>query len=100
MKLHVSQQAFDWFSKEFQFSDQKSIRLFPRYGGLGEKYNGYSVGISIENPIDCGMKFEIGNKTFYVEQVDLWFFNDCSLTLEITNDELVMVFTDSDVVSA
>jgi len=43
-----------------------------------------------EEPINIGVKTVIDDVTYYIDEKDLWFFNDHSLYVDVdaTNDEL------------
>jgi uncharacterized protein YneR len=93
MIISIDEKAFSWFNKEFELNKPFSIRMFPQYAGFGEKHKGYSLAFSAETPTSAGFTKEIGGITFYVEDNDLWFFNETETNLSIdVKDELKVTF--------
>lgn len=82
MKIHISNEAADWYKEEMLLKNGDFIRFFARYGGHSTVQKGFSLGLSIEEPHDIGVKEEIGGITYYVEDKDLWYFDDQDLFVE------------------
>lgn len=93
MFISIDEKAFTWFTKEFDFDKPFSIRLFPQYAGFGEKHKGYSLAFSAETPTSAGFIKEFNGITFYVEENDIWFFNDTETYLTVDpKNELHVTF--------
>ena len=60
------------------------MRFFVRYGGQSIQ-SGFSLGIDRNQPIHIGASTEINGVTFYVENDDLWFFEDYDLVITLNN---------------
>ena len=76
MKMHVSNDAAQWYQQEMNLKNGDYIRFFARYGGHSTIQQGYSLGLSNENPQTIGVKEEKSGITYYVEEKDLWYFDD------------------------
>ncbi|WML43252.1 hypothetical protein [Neobacillus sp. PS3-40] len=93
MIISIDEKAFSWFNKEFELSKPFSIRMFPQYAGFGEKNKGYSLAFSAETPTNARFTKEWNGITFYVEDNDIWFFNETETFLSVNpSDELNVTF--------
>lgn len=84
MKISVSNSAREWYKKELKPSENDCIRFFVQYGGHSAVQKGFSLGIRIDNPLNPGLFAKIEDLTFYVEEDDIWYFDnhDLDITLE------------------
>lgn len=93
MFISVDDRAFTWFTDEFAISKPFSVRLFPQYGGFGQKHKGYSLAFSAEAPANAEYSIEMNGITFFFEKNDAWFFNEIETCLTINDeDELQISF--------
>ena len=83
MNIQISNEAVSWYQEELSFTNGDFIRFFVRYGGSGNLQSGFSLGISNEEPIDIGAKIEKDGITFYIEEKDLWYFDEHDLIIEL-----------------
>lgn len=88
MKFLISDSAKDWYLRELNPKKNDCIRFFVQYGGHSGIQKGFSLGIRIDTPINSGVLISTGEVNFYIEEDDLWFFDnhDVSITL-LENDE-------------
>lgn len=91
MFISIDENAFSWFTKEFESSTPFSIRMYPQYAGFGEKHKGYSLAFSVEAPTDARFREEINGITFFVEDNDVWFFEDTETHLSLDPTEELYV---------
>jgi uncharacterized protein YneR len=93
MFISIDEKAISWFKKEFDFNPV-SIRMFPQYASFGEKHKGYSLAFSAETPTNAGFSKEISGIRFFVEDNDVWFFDDTKTYLSVDEylDELQVTF--------
>lgn len=82
MEIKMSQEAIAWYKNEMYLKDGDFIRFFARYGGSTPLQQGFSLGISADQPIHAGVKFVTDGITFYIEEDDLWFFDDHNLVVK------------------
>lgn len=90
MKIIVSDQALQWFKEEMEVEQGDTIRFYARYGGSSPFHEGFSLGMNREHPLTIGSETVIDNISFYIEEKDLWFFNEHNLIVEVDEklDEL------------
>lgn len=79
MKLIIDVKAANWYKDELMLQQGDSVRFFVRYGGCGTVQTGFSLGISKETPDVVGMKTVTDGITFFVEEKDLWYFDQHNL---------------------
>ena len=85
MKIHVSNDAAEWYKEEMRLTDGDCIRFFARYGGHSTVQQGYSLGLSIEAPNDIAVKEEKSGVTYYIEDKDLWYFDGQDLFIDFNS---------------
>lgn len=86
MKLVISTEAIKWFKEEMDVSSEHTIRFFARYGGSNPFHEGYSIGMSVDEPIEAAVTLEKDGLHFFIEQDDLWFFNEHDLHVDVNSD--------------
>lgn len=82
MKIQISKDAAAWYKQELGLKNGDYVRFFARYGGCSTVQSGFSLGISNEEPTDIGVKVIEDGITFYIEEKDLWYFDDHDLMIE------------------
>ncbi|MFF2176084.1 HesB/YadR/YfhF family protein [Lysinibacillus sp. NPDC058147] len=90
MNIVLTDEALQWFKQEMEVESGDTIRFYARYGGSSPFHEGFSLGMTREEPINIGVKTVIDDVTYYIDEKDLWFFNDHNLhvDVDVTNDEL------------
>lgn len=90
MNIVLTDEALHWFKNEMEVESGDTIRFYARYGGSSPFHEGFSLGMTREEPINIGVKTIIDDVTYYIDEKDLWFFNDHTLFVDVdaTNDEL------------
>lgn len=90
MNITLTDEALQWFKQEMEVESGDTIRFYARYGGSSPFHEGFSLGMTREEPIEIGVKTVIDDVTYYIDEKDLWFFNDHNLNVDVdaTNDEL------------
>lgn len=87
MKIVVSDEALQWFKHEMEVEPGDSIRFYARYGGSSPFHEGFSLGMTREQPLTVGVKTVIHDISFYIEQNDIWFFNDHNLIVDVDQNK-------------
>ncbi|MGJ9460498.1 HesB/YadR/YfhF family protein [Oceanobacillus sp. CF4.6] len=82
MKLDISNEAAIWYKEELEIDGTEEIRFFVRYGGVGGKIPGFSLGVKKDHPQSVHTSKTVGNITFYVEDADVWYFEESDLNIE------------------
>ncbi|MCA1053840.1 HesB/YadR/YfhF family protein [Rossellomorea aquimaris] len=75
MNIHISEDAIEWFKNEMLADEGEFIRFYVRYGGSSPLHDSFSLGVSKEEPIEAGSMINIDNRTFFIEERDLWYFD-------------------------
>ena len=90
MNIVLTDEALQWFKQEMEVESGDTIRFYARYGGSSPFHEGFSIGMTREEPIEIGVKTVIDDVTYYIDEKDLWFFNDHNLYVDVdaTYDEL------------
>ncbi|NDI36899.1 HesB/YadR/YfhF family protein [Chengkuizengella sediminis] len=90
MNLTVTPIAANHFKDEFQLQHGDYVQFFVKYGGHSVIQTSFSLGISHDKPEKIGASVEIDNVTYYVEESDLWYFEDHQLQVDFNkqNEEI------------
>jgi uncharacterized protein YneR len=76
MNLEITNEAAQWYKSEMALSPGDKIRFFVRYGGCSTVQSGFSLGVDKIEPFEVGAETSAEGITFFVEEKDLWYFND------------------------
>ncbi|OMP66915.1 HesB/YadR/YfhF family protein [Domibacillus epiphyticus] len=87
MKIELSKQAKKWFEEEMDAVDGNFIRFYVRYGGSSPLHEGFSLGVSKEEPIEAAVTVRHDGVTYFVEEKDVWYFDGHHLVVGF-NDQL------------
>ncbi|MFJ7839006.1 hypothetical protein FC756_15545 [Lysinibacillus mangiferihumi] len=83
MNIALTAQALQWFKNEMEVEKGDSIRFYARYGGSSPFHEGFSLGMTREEPIEIGVQTVVDDVTYYIDEKDLWFFNDYNLHVDV-----------------
>ncbi|WP_445487168.1 HesB/YadR/YfhF family protein [Niallia sp. 03133] len=86
MKIFISDKAASWYKDEMLLKDGDYVRFFARYGGCSTVQQGFSLGISNEEPINIGVSTNKNGIQYYIEEKDLWYFDGNDLYAEFNAD--------------
>lgn len=80
LKIVVSDDALKWFQEEMDLEKGDKIKFFSKIYGTSPVQEGYALGFTKDNsPLDMAVRTEKDGIEFYVEERDVWFFNDHDL---------------------
>lgn len=82
MKIQISSEAAGWYKQELNLKPGDFVRFYVRYGGCSTVQSGFSLGISTDEPVDIGAKTVEDGITFYIEEKDIWYFDDHDLLVD------------------
>lgn len=85
MKINVSDQATNWYEEELNIESGGAIRFFVRYGGVGGRIPGFSLGINVEEPANMHTSVKKNGIVYFIDEADAWYFDNHDLT--VTLDE-------------
>ncbi|MFC3886054.1 HesB/YadR/YfhF family protein [Bacillus songklensis] len=81
MNITVTNEAFQWYKDEFDLQSGDKVKFFVRYGGCSTVQKGFSLGVGKQEPVLIGAQAEIEGITFYIEDQDLWYFENRNLVV-------------------
>ena len=81
--MNIALTAQQWFKNEMEVEKGDSIRFYARYGGSSPFHEGFSLGMTREEPIEIGVQTVVDDVTYYIDEKDLWFFNDYNLHVDV-----------------
>ncbi|EGP4958105.1 iron-sulfur cluster biosynthesis protein [Enterococcus faecium] len=82
MELTVTPKAQKWFESEIDLPETYGIRFFGKVYGKTEVHDGFSIGMSVEQPEHPVKKVEIEGTMFFIEDADEWFFKGYDLFVD------------------
>ena len=90
MHIQISEEAFQWFDQEMEVETGEYVQFFARYGGSSPLHEGFSLGVRKEQPEQIAVSVEHDGVTYYIDQHDVWFFqeHDLHITLDEAMNEL------------
>jgi uncharacterized protein YneR len=87
MNIIIKQKAFEWYKEELDLKQGDFVRFYARYGGCSTVQKGFSLGVNKEEPISLGVKTVLEGITFFIEENDLWYFDNHDLIVDF-NEQL------------
>ncbi|KIL45313.1 HesB/YadR/YfhF family protein [Jeotgalibacillus soli] len=81
MNINLSKEAQEWFQQEMQVKKGDHVRFFVRYGGSSPIQDGFSLGVTKDEPIDAAITLEENGIVFYIEDKDVWYFDGHDLNV-------------------
>lgn len=97
MKIDITEPASKWFNDELGLTEGKGIHFSGKVYGKTEVHEGFSVGMSVEEPGNNILaETEVDGITYFVNDEDDWFFSgyDLQVDLDSERDEPVYHFID------
>lgn len=90
MKIVISKEALQWFKKDMETLPGEYIRFYARYGGSSSLHEGFSLGLTKEEPSDASVKLTKEDIHFFIEDRDEWYFDehDLLVTINSTSGEI------------
>ena len=97
MKLEITPKADQWLREELELTPEKKVRFFGKYGGKTEVHDGFSVGLSIDEPIDPLVELTLNGQTYFIDESDEWFFHDYDMKVDVdaSGEDIQFIFKES-----
>jgi uncharacterized protein YneR len=83
--IKIEAEALNWYKNELELKNGDHVRFFVRYGGCSTVQQGFSLGVAKDNPQQIGVSTEMDGIIFYIEEQDVWFFDDHDLVVEYSS---------------
>lgn len=90
MKIVISHEAMQWFKEDMEAKAGEYIRFYARYGGSSQLHDGFSLGVTKEQPMELSVELVDEGIHFYIEDRDIWYFDghDLHVTVDPKQKEL------------
>jgi uncharacterized protein YneR len=92
MNMTVNEDALNWYKEELDLQNGDQVRFFVRYGGCSNVQKGFSLGVTKDAPQEAGVTAEVGGITFFIEESDLWYFDNHDLLVSYSESADEPVF--------
>ncbi len=86
MKLTVMAKALKWFKQEFSLEKGTGIKFYGKVYGSTQIHDNFSIGLSVDKPLDPLIQKEIEGVLFFIEKEDDWFFEDYNLVVDFNGN--------------
>ncbi|MFC4356236.1 HesB/YadR/YfhF family protein [Chryseomicrobium palamuruense] len=86
MKITVTEDAMNWFQTEMEAISGESIQFYARYGGSSKLHEGFTLGLTKSEPDEVGVSLEQQGIRFFIEEQDLWYFDNHDLIVNLNED--------------
>ena len=87
MKMTITKPAMNWFKREMELSEGDTLRFFVRVGGCSTVQDGFSLGMTVEAPAEPALSVQEEGITFFVEEKDIWFFENQDFTVKFSRNK-------------
>lgn len=81
MDVKIDANALNWYKDELDLQNGDYVRFFVRYGGCSAVQQGFSLGVAKDRPQHIGVSTEVEGITFFIEEQDVWYFDDHDLVV-------------------
>lgn len=89
MKIHITDEALQYFKNEMEAQSGDTIRFFAKYGGSTDLTQGFSVGVHMEKVERAAVEEVVDGIHFVVSDQDDWLFQGQDVKVSIENEEIV-----------
>jgi len=83
MEIKITEKATAWYERELDVEAGDALRFFVRYGGVGGRIPGFSLGINTEQPNVIYSSTSLNGITYFIEEMDAWYFEGYDLMIEL-----------------
>lgn len=86
LKIVLTEEANMWFKEEMNVVSGEAIRFYAKYGGSSPLHDGFSLGVTKQQPDEAIVETTQDGVLYYIESQDEWFFTDHDLHVTIDTD--------------
>jgi len=86
VEIIVNDKAIHWYKEELDLQDGDTVQFFVRYGGCSNVQKGFSLGVAKQTPDDIGAALKKDGITFFIENRDLWYFDNHNLLVDLDEE--------------
>ncbi|SOC42351.1 HesB/YadR/YfhF family protein [Salinicoccus kekensis] len=93
MNLKVTDAALKWFKDDVELESGDKVRFFVQIYGDSAVREGYSLAFTLDkDDRKKAVEYEKDGIEFYVNETDVWFFDDHDLSVEYDEEKDEVVF--------
>ncbi|OZS78746.1 hypothetical protein CF394_04190 [Tetzosporium hominis] len=92
MNIVISEQALHWFKTDMDAASGEWIQFYARYGGSSKLHEGFTLGMTKAEPDEPAVQQDFDDIHFYIEERDLWYFDDHDLHVDVDEERNEIVF--------
>lgn len=93
MNIIISPEALAWFNDEMETQAGDAVRFFARYGGDSKLHEGFSLGMTKEQPDEVAIQVLHDDILFYIEARDEWYFDNRNLYVNLDTKQGEITFS-------
>ncbi|WML44488.1 HesB/YadR/YfhF family protein [Neobacillus sp. PS3-40] len=82
MNIQIDNESAAWYKEELNLNKGDFVRFYARYGGDSTIQSGFSLGISKDEPVDIAVKIDKDGITYFIDEKDVWYFDEHDLLIE------------------
>lgn len=79
MNMKVNKDVLDWYKEEFELEIGDQVCFFVCYGGCSNVQKGFFFGVLKDQLVNVGISMEVEGIIFFIEESDLWYFDNYDL---------------------
>jgi len=82
MKIHISDQALEWFKRDVRLVSGDKVRFYTKIYGTSPIREGYALGFTVDTDATSAA-YEVVRDgiTFFINESDMWFFDEYELSV-------------------
>lgn len=86
--IEVTDSALKWMQKELEPDNNQGVNIYVRYGGETQLKQGFSPAITVDSVPNDAKTFEFDDITVFINESDLWYFEDTQLKVDVDGEEI------------
>lgn len=86
--IEVTDNALKWMKEELEPENNQGVNIYVRYGGETQLKQGFSPAITVDTIPNDAKTFNFNDITVFINESDLWYFEDSKLKVDVNDDEI------------
>lgn len=88
MRLHITEEAADWFIEEMGLEKGEKVQFYLKiYGGIQTEHPNYFLGLSTGDNGEIAIQTEVKGIIFYFNEKDSWFLDEYNMKVDMGQEE-------------
>jgi len=84
--IRITEAVANWYKNEYELNGEGNFRLFVRYGGVGGRIPGFSLGVAMESPVHEHASATVNHLRFFIEEADAWYFEGHNISISLDEE--------------